>query len=756
VNTPARAPHIGVLISEVEGRFAEPIVDALRNKAQQRGLKLLFFPSYRFNSPDGFERQFNMMYRLVDPARLDGILAFTSTLTSAPADIMRLLPPLQSVPMVSVGLAMSDVPAIQSDNRTGFQALLDHFIQVHGYQRLAFMGGLPGNFDAETRLAVYRETLAAAGLPYDERLIVTGCFNQNMARVAMEELLARNAAFDALIAASDEMALAAISVAVDRGYHIPDDFAVGGFDDLLSISREGLSLTTVSQAVRQQAQAGLECLLARLRGEEVPLLTMVPSRLVVRRSCGCSSEQRIDQAVQPRGGPLAEADRRSLVIASLGLPADQTDEYREHLLKLESALFADEAQERFDVSLSDIAHACLARHGDLSPLQAMLLNMQRHLLDTDTMEPKWLMRHACRLQAGQIVIANTLSLFHREESYSRAFDNWNLARFLRSGTSNFSPEKLRLALTEALTVLDIHACYIGLYLEPVQFDNVSDCVVPEFSRLIFALENGVVREADLDATFPTRQLVAGSLFHGARHQVFSVFPVFQIDQHFGYMLFDLTRPLRISSEHIRNEISGVLTSSLLITELALARDMLRRDLDQVSLRNEMLTQLAERDELTGLYNRRGFFGLAQRQIEDPLSYPMIVIFSDIDDLKSINDTHGHPEGDFAIRQAAEILAQTFRGGDIVARIGGDEFVVLSPKCTPADLANIKKRTYERFDDWNAQSGKPYRLNSSIGYYVIPPDNRDSLDILLRRADYYLQEEKRRRKSGRTLIRPNPI
>src|SRR6202521_1157559 len=118
VNTPARASHIGVLISEVEGRFAEPIVDALRNKAQQRGLKLLFFPSYRLDSPDGFERQFNMMYRLVDPARLDGILAFTLTLPSPPADIMRLLPPLQSVPMVSVGLAMSDVPAIQSDNRT--------------------------------------------------------------------------------------------------------------------------------------------------------------------------------------------------------------------------------------------------------------------------------------------------------------------------------------------------------------------------------------------------------------------------------------------------------------------------------------------------------------------------------------------------------------------------------------------------------------------------------------------------------------
>jgi hypothetical protein len=290
----------------------------------------------------------------------------------------------------------------------------------------------------------------------------------------------------------------------------------------------------------------------------------------VRQSCGCSGEQHLDARVQTHGGPSAQPDRRALVIASMGLPADQTDEYRQYLLQLEDALFAVEAKEIFDSCLSDIAYACLGRHGDLSPLQAMLLNMQRHLLDPDAMEPSRLMRYAERLQAGQIVIANTLSLFHREETYSRAFDNWNFARFLRGGTSHFSPEKLRVALTEALKVLDIHTCHIGLYLEPLQFDNVRDCVVPEFSRLIFALQNGVMRDVDLDVSFPTRQLVPGSLFQRGGEQMFAVFPVFQIDQHFGYMLFDITTPLRIGSERIRNEISSVLTSSLLI-RVALAR-----------------------------------------------------------------------------------------------------------------------------------------------------------------------------------------
>ena len=74
----------------------------------------------------------------------------------------------------------------------------------------------------------------------------------------------------------------------------------------------------------------------------------------------------------------------------------------------------------------------------------MLLNMQRHLLDPDAMEPSRLMRYAERLQAGQIVIANTLSLFHREETYSRAFDNWNFAGFCAAGLRTSVPKNCAL------------------------------------------------------------------------------------------------------------------------------------------------------------------------------------------------------------------------------------------------------------------------------------------------------------------------
>jgi diguanylate cyclase (GGDEF)-like protein len=84
------------------------------------------------------------------------------------------------------------------------------------------------------------------------------------------------------------------------------------------------------------------------------------------------------------------------------------------------------------------------------------------------------------------------------------------------------------------------------------------------------------------------------------------------------------------------------------------------------------------DELTGLYNRRGFFVSAQQQLKLANRYNKgIFIFSaDLDDLKIINDNFGHKTGDSALVETANILKKTFRESDIIARIGGDEFVIL--------------------------------------------------------------------------------
>ena len=94
---------------------------------------------------------------------------------------------------------------------------------------------------------------------------------------------------------------------------------------------------------------------------------------------------------------------------------------------------------------------------------------------------------------------------------------------------------------------------------------------------------------------------------------------------------------------------------------------------------EALKTLSLKDDLTGLYNRRGFFTLAEQGLKTAqrMGTEMLLIFGDLDNMKGINDTFGHKEGDQALVDTSQILKETFRESDIIARIGGDEFVILA-------------------------------------------------------------------------------
>jgi diguanylate cyclase (GGDEF)-like protein len=162
---------------------------------------------------------------------------------------------------------------------------------------------------------------------------------------------------------------------------------------------------------------------------------------------------------------------------------------------------------------------------------------------------------------------------------------------------------------------------------------------------------------------------------------------------------------------------------------------------------EMLA-LSLTDHLTGLYNRRGFVTLAQQQlkIEQRATENMSLLFSDIDLLKEINDSLGHSEGDEAIVQVASILKETFRESDIIARIGGDEFVVLATRVEAKGTDILEKRLQQHIDSHNAKKNRDYEISISTGIAHIDPDSRLSIDELVSKADAAMYEQKRHRQS----------
>jgi diguanylate cyclase (GGDEF)-like protein len=162
---------------------------------------------------------------------------------------------------------------------------------------------------------------------------------------------------------------------------------------------------------------------------------------------------------------------------------------------------------------------------------------------------------------------------------------------------------------------------------------------------------------------------------------------------------------------------------------------------------EKLHAMLITDELTGLYNRRGFFSLVRQQLKmaNRMKKGLLLLYTDVDSLKLINDEFGHKEGDLILVKAANLLKEVFRESDIIARIGGDEFVVVSIGVDDTDVEKIEARFEKCLEDYNAKRDHVFRLSMSKGMSYYQQECHYSVEELLVQADKLMYEQKKRKK-----------
>ena len=164
-----------------------------------------------------------------------------------------------------------------------------------------------------------------------------------------------------------------------------------------------------------------------------------------------------------------------------------------------------------------------------------------------------------------------------------------------------------------------------------------------------------------------------------------------------------------------------------------------------------LRSLALTDDLTGLYNRRGFLVSATQQLKLARrnAQGLLLFFADVDNLKQINDSYGHQEGDLALTRVADALEQTFRDSDTLARLGGDEFGVVALEASSQNKEGILRRLKKNLQRSNADANEfRYELSLSIGVAGFDPTYFVSLEELMAQADQAMYEQKQtQRKSS---------
>ena len=173
-----------------------------------------------------------------------------------------------------------------------------------------------------------------------------------------------------------------------------------------------------------------------------------------------------------------------------------------------------------------------------------------------------------------------------------------------------------------------------------------------------------------------------------------------------------------------------------------------RDITEHRLREAQTRALALTDELTGLHNRRGFTALAEQQLKlaRRSHTPLCIAFVDLDGMKAINDRFGHAVGDDALKDTADLLRTSFRDADVLARIGGDEFVVLAIGADEKTMQRLQERLFAAVAKTNREPQQPYALSLSLGVVACDVESGATLDQMIEQADqrmYLAKGEKRR-------------
>lgn len=271
---------IGLLTNEISVPFFGPILRGIEAVASEFGFGLLI------NCTQGKPSSGPGYHRRLGPHNTDGLLVFAGTLADEelaylyhlgfPVVLLHQSPP--------PGLK---IPSITFENKGGARRLVDHLIEVHGYRRIAFLRGPENHEDSHWRETGYREALRAHGIPFDPELVAIGDFSQEIACRATGSWLRNGIQFEAIFAGDDEGAFGAITALQKAGQRVPEDVAVVGFDDVHLAHYLFPALTTVKAPVEQAGREAARQLICLLQRESAEPLILLPTELVVRRSCGC-------------------------------------------------------------------------------------------------------------------------------------------------------------------------------------------------------------------------------------------------------------------------------------------------------------------------------------------------------------------------------------------------------------------------------------------------------------------------------------
>jgi DNA-binding LacI/PurR family transcriptional regulator/signal transduction histidine kinase len=585
------------------GKYEEAVWKGVVQVAREYNANVLSFVGSALNWQLSYRKYWNVLYDLASPVSLDGLIVLSASLMNflTAEEIAQFRARYTSLPIISVGQELEGTPSITIDNVSGLSEIIAHLIEHHQRRQIAFICGPEHNPEAMRRYHVYVKVLEDHGIPVDPDLVTPGNFNVNGGIEAVKQLLdRRKVSFDAVVASNDNMAIGVWSELTRRGFNLPADIAVTGFDDVPEARVFATPLTTVHQPLVEQGQQAARMLLEYLchgKTQESLYLETMP---VIRESCGCS----------PLAGPKIEA--RGYRGVSKEVSIQERDAITAAVQAVICAYFSDIPAKAiepmvdafFDTLQGGASSPFLTLFKDL--LMTGMMSLDRAELDEGGIG-KWqealsILSEAAVLHNQIGVVTDVDELLYQghaliTEAAERAHANLRIqtetsnmiqSEIVRSINTVSSLEQIADILADGLPRLNIRTCFLALYEgEPVP---------PPLSRLIMACHNDERLELGQPGRlFPSAQLIPHDILPESEWPLLIVRPLMSGDTHFGFVLMEMTTGYRAMSdtyEILSEQIGLALYRTLLQQQIERSNKELQQHAAELAEANTQLEQFA--------------------------------------------------------------------------------------------------------------------------------------------------------------------
>ncbi|HEX7671802.1 MAG TPA: diguanylate cyclase, partial [Polyangiaceae bacterium] len=792
---------LGFLVDWLEDDYQNVVLGGALEAAQERGVRLICFAGGALGTEGaapgrsgllgGAATQRNAIYDLAGPENVDGMMILSGTLGNRVGgrELARFCEGYRPLPLCSIAVALPGMPSVLVDNAAGMRAALVHLLLDHRMTRIAFVRGPAANEEAERRYGIYRDVLTEYGLSVDPRLVVCGDFSRSAGADAVRELCeTRNTTFDAIVAASDYMALGAIEALTARGLHVPEDVAVVGFDDVEEARCFVPPLTTVRQPLADQGRWAVDILLDSIEGRPTPDRTMLHTEFVPRRSCGCKASPE-GELITLEDAVFAQARQRLAGRRSVrGLA-----ETGEALLGT-GDLTALAAAVAVQLPRLGIASGYLAECGrkDLPPGSARLLLAygsapaappitDGRIFPSAELVP---MELRPRDRNPSYVV---LPLFFKTEQlgfavlelgpsegviYEALRDQMSFAlkgALLLQEVRDKDRERQRLLRFIVGVTPDMHR------IQPLQ--ELFERILRHATELFEGPDGSEGGSSSVEGILASNEEGKGLVVRartpkfGSVGRVETALPcetILLLEKSLREGKINVTGsatilPLRVSE--VPRGVVFIDRGEAHEADAALLEIFSNQA--AAAIRNLELYEMATLDPLTGAYARRFFDDWLAREVRTAFHarHDLSFLMVDMDNMKRINDVSGHPFGDQALSAMARVLRQAAREHDVVGRYGGDEFSIILPRTGVEGATMVAKRILELLDASVLEDplGNATLLRCSLGLSTLGahgftaeemrtasvPDYFQKVGgTLIRRADEALYHAKRR--GGATL------